>query len=197
MLLKTALAVTLAFAATAATAAPETYSIDPGHTQVLFSWNHFGFSHPTGNFDDISGSIVYDADDLSKSTVEVTIVTSSINTHVPALDEHLQKDDFFDAAKYPKITFKSTAVEPGATKSTFKVTGNLDLHGVSKPVVLMATLNKAGEHPMSKTPTIGFDATATLSRSAFGIAKYVPNIADEVTLRITTEAVGKRPEKAE
>lgn len=197
MLSKIALATALAFAATSATAAPETYNIDPGHTQVLFTWSHFGFSHPTGNFDDISGSIVYDADAPSKSSVEVSIVTSSINTHVPALDEHLQKDDFFDAAKFPKITFKSTAVEAGATKGTFKITGDLNLHGVTKPVVLMATLNKAGEHPMSKTPTIGFDATGTLSRSAFGIAKYVPNIADEVSLRITTEAVGTRPEKSE
>ena len=197
MLRKTALAVALAFAATAATAAPETYSMDPGHTQILFSWNHFGFSHPTANFDDVSGTIVYDADEISNSSVDVTIVTSSINTHVPALDEHLQKDEFFDAAKYPKITFKSTAVEAGASKGTLKVTGDLNLHGVSKPVVLMATLNKVGDHPMSKTPTIGFDATATLSRSAFGIAKYVPNIADEVSLRITTEAVGKRPEKSE
>lgn len=197
MLRKTALAVALAFAATAATAAPETYSMDPGHTQILFSWNHFGFSHPTANFDDVSGTIVYDADKISNSSVDVTIVTSSINTHVPALDEHLQKDEFFDAAKYPKITFKSTAVEAGASKGTLKVTGDLNLHGVSKPVVLMATLNKVGDHPMSKTPTIGFDATATLSRSAFGIAKYVPNIADEVSLRITTEAVGKRPEKSE
>jgi polyisoprenoid-binding protein YceI len=119
--------------------------------------------------------------------VDVTLPLADLDTHVPALDEHLKKPDFFDADKYPSITFKSTNVQSvGGNK--FKVTGNLTVHGVSKPVVLDATLNKSGEHPMMKVQTVGFDATATLKRSDFGMGAYVPNVSDDIQIHITTEA---------
>jgi polyisoprenoid-binding protein YceI len=119
--------------------------------------------------------------------VEVTLPLANLDTHVSALDEHLKKPDFFDADKYPVVTFKSTRVEPlGGNK--FKVTGDLTVHGVTKPVVLDATLNKAGMQPMLKVPAVGFDATGTIKRSDFGVGAYVPNVSDEVQIRITTEA---------
>ncbi|HET6430760.1 YceI family protein [Dyella sp.] len=182
----------LAFAALlgagfAAQAAPVAYKLDPTHTMVLFSWNHFGFSNPTANLGIGEGTLIYDEANPAQSSVEVTLPLANLDTHVSALDEHLKKPDFFDAAKYPVVTFKSTRVEPlGGNK--FKVTGNLTVHGVTKPVVLDATLNKAGMQPMLKVPAVGFDATGTIKRSDFGVGAYVPNVSDEVQIRITTEA---------
>jgi polyisoprenoid-binding protein YceI len=124
----------------------------------------------------------------------VTLPLARLDTHVAALDEHLKKPDFLDADKYPVVTFKSTAVQPlGGNK--FKVTGDLTVHGMTRPVVLDATLNKVGPHPMSKAPSIGFDATASIKRSDFGVGAYVPNVSDELSIRITTE--GSVPKKAD
>ena len=146
MLKKSLLAVALAFASSGAFAAAETYVMDNNHTQVEFSWNHFGFSNPVANFDNIEGSINYDADDITKSSVEVTIATSSINSHVKDFNEHLASADFFDVAKYPSSTFKSTSVKKGAADNKLLVSGDLTIHGVTKPVTIDATLNRAAPH---------------------------------------------------
>ena len=188
MFKKSLLAVALAFASSGAFAAAETYVMDNNHTQVEFSWNHFGFSNPVANFDNIEGSINYDADDITKSSVEVTIATSSINSHVKDFNEHLASADFFDVAKYPSSTFKSTSVKKGAADNKLLVSGDLTIHGVTKPVTIDATLNRAAPQPMSKQPTVGFDGVLFIKRSDFGIGKYVPNVSDEVRIRITTEA---------
>jgi polyisoprenoid-binding protein YceI len=174
-------------AAGAAQAAPVTYKLDPGHTMVLFSWNHFGFSNPTADLNNVDGTLVYDEKDPTKATVEATLPLSGLDTFVPKLDEHLKSADFFDAAKYPNVTFKSTKVA-AAGKGKLKVTGDLTVHGVTKPVTLDVTLNKIGPHPMMKVQTVGFDATATIKRSDFGVGAYVPNVSDEIKIRITTEA---------
>ena len=181
------LASALTLAVFGAGAAEVTYKIDPTHTMVLASWNHFGYSNPTANFGDVSGTIAYDADAPEKSSVEVVLPMSGIDSFVPKLDEHLKSSDFFDAGQFPQATFKSTSVRV-VGDGRLEVTGNLDLHGVTRPVVLDVTLNKAEVHPMMKVPSIGFDATTTIKRSEFGINKYVPMVSDEVTLRITTEA---------
>ncbi len=174
-------------AAATVQAAPVTYKLDPTHTNVLFSWNHFGFSNPTANLGLSEGTLVFDEKDASKSSVEVTLPLANLDTHVTKLDEHLKKPDFFDADKFPTVTFKSTKVQSlGGGK--YKVTGDLTVHGVTKPVVLDAKLNKSGEHPMLKVQTVGFDATATVKRSDFGMGAYVPNVSDEIKIRITTEA---------
>jgi polyisoprenoid-binding protein YceI len=179
-------------AAVSVQAAPVTYQLDPSHTMVLFSWNHFGYSNPTADLGLGEGTVVFDEQHPANSSVEVTLPLARLDTHVAALDEHLKKPDFLDADKYPVVTFKSTAVQPlGGNK--FKVTGNLTVHGVTRPVVLDATLNKIGPHPMSKAPSIGFDATASIKRSDFGVGAYVPNVSDELAIRITTE--GSVPKK--
>jgi polyisoprenoid-binding protein YceI len=173
-------------AAMSVQAAPVTYKLDPHHTMVLFSWNHFGYSNPTADIGLGEGTVTFDEQNPANSSVQVTLPLTRLDTHVTELDEHLKKADFFDAAKYPVIAFKSTRVEPlGGHK--FKVTGDLSVHGVTRPVVLDATLNKVGPHPMGKTQSIGFDATTTLKRSDFGVGAYVPNVSDEVHVRITTE----------
>ena len=181
----------VASAATLSMAKPVAYQIDPTHTATVFSWSHFGFSTPSANFSDIQGTINVDNAKPENSSVNVTIPLSSLNTNVKALDEHLQKADFFDAAKYPNITFKSTKVQ-AAGKNKYKITGNLTVKDVTKPVVLDAVLNKQGVHPMTKAESIGFNATTSFNRSAFGIGNYVPNVGDKITVNITTEATAAK-----
>lgn len=180
-----------AIASSVTLAAPVDYKIDPTHTATVFSWNHFGFSTPSANFTDIQGTIKVDNTKPANSSVEVTIPLSSVNTNVVALDKEFQEEAWFNAAKYPNITFKSTKVET-KDKKHFKITGDLTVKGVTKPVVLDAVLNKQGEHPMAKVPAIGFNATTSFNRSAFGIGNYVPNVGDKITVNITTEATAAK-----
>ena len=187
LLFRSIIASALAVASVSAVAAGVTYKLDPGHTNVIASWSHFGFSNPSANFGQVSGTLSYDSAAPEKSSVEVNLPLSGLDTFVPALDEHLKKADFFDAAKFPAATFKSTNVEV-VGNGTFKVTGLLTIKGVSKSVTLDVRLNNAGVHPMTKQEAIGFDATATIKRSDFGMGMYAPAVSDEITLRITTEA---------
>jgi polyisoprenoid-binding protein YceI len=121
--------------------------------------------------------------------VKVSIPLSSLNTGVPALDEHLRSTDFFDTAKFPSATFKSTRVEKAAAADHLKVTGDLSLHGVTKPVTLDVAVIKVGSNPRTSLATIGFEATTTLKRSDFGLGKFVPQVSDEIQMHITSQAV--------
>ena len=170
-----------------AAAAGITYKLDPEHTNVIASWSHFGYSHPSANFGNASGTLVYDAAAPEKSSVEVSLPLSGLETFVPALNEHLKTSAFFDAGKFPASTFKSTNVQMVGT-GMFEVTGTLTIKDVSRPVILHVKLNNAGEHPMTKQQAIGFDATTTIKRSDFGMGMYAPAVSDEISLRITTEA---------
>ncbi|MCK9538091.1 YceI family protein [Dokdonella sp.] len=184
-------ALALATASVCAIAAPLTYELDPGHTQVVFRWSHFGFSHPSGQFGTVNGTLQFDPEAPTEATLSVTIPIASINTNVPELDAHLQKADFFDVARFPVATFKSTRVEQGAAKDRLKVTGDLSLHGVTRPLVLDVTINKIGKRPSRDAQVAGFDATTVIKRSDFGIQQYVPMISDDIDVRITTEAVAR------
>ncbi|MBB5865121.1 YceI family protein [Xanthomonas sp. 3058] len=181
-------------AAPAASTAPAvevasgTYTLDPSHTDVLVQWSHFGFSNPTAHFGNVDGTLVYDAADVTKSTVQVTLPLSGLNSFTAKFDEHLKSGEFFDAAKFPSATFKSTKVEAAGTNK-LTVTGDLTIKDQTKPVVLDVTINGGGEHPMKKVPAAGFDATTTIKRSDFGVGQYAPNVSDEVKIRITTEAL--------
>ena len=165
-----------------------TYTLDPSHTNVLAQWSHFGFSQPTAEFRISEGTLVFDAANVAKSSVVVSFPIMQIDTFVPQLDKHLQGSDFFDAAKFPTATFKSTSVKP-AGSNKFIVVGNLTIKDNSKPVTLAVTMNGAGKHPMAGKQAIGFTATASIKRSDFGVGAYAPNVSDEVHLRITTEGM--------
>ena len=183
-----ALASTAALTSTVAFAAPLTYKIDANHTDVVASWSHFGFSNPIAHFGKVDGSITYDAAKVSASKVEVTLPLSGLNSHVGDFDDHLRSDDFFDAEKYPNITFKSTSVK-AAGEGKLMVVGDLTIKGISKQVTLDVTINKVGMQPIAKREAAGFNATTTIKRSDFGLGKYAPNVSDEVKLTITTEAI--------
>jgi polyisoprenoid-binding protein YceI len=181
-----ALVAALAMASGAALAA-DPYQIDPNHTQVEFTYNHFGFSHITGRLNNVEGDFLFDAKDPTKSSIQVSIPVNTITVGVPALDTELVSPMFFDAAQFPLATFQSTTVTSSAPDK-LTVAGDLTIHGVTKPVTLDVTGNKVGMHPMRGVAAVGFDATTTIKRSDFGIGKYVPNVSDEVTLHITMEA---------
>ena len=176
----------LAFAAFPAFAA-DTYNVDPTHTQVEFTYSHFGFSNITGRFDKVEADFQFDPANPAESSVKVTIPVESISTGVEKLDEHLLGSDFFDAAQFPTATFTSTGVtDQGNGK--LAVAGDLTIHGVTKPVVMDVTINKVAEHPMSKKPAAGFDASFDIKRSEFGVGGYAPAVSDEVRIEITVEA---------
>ena len=185
----TLLLASLLLAVGAAQAAPVTYKLDPNHTIVLASWDHFGFSRPVANFGQADGTLVYDADNVAASRVDVTLPLSGLESFVPDFNEHLRSADFFDAVKWPTAKFKSTKVEQ-AGEGKLKVTGDLTIRDVTKPVVLDVKLNKTGEG-RNGAPKIGFDASTTIKRSDFGVAKFIPNVSDGVDIRISTEALGQ------
>lgn len=185
---KAALGVALsATIVTGVLAKPVTYQIDPDHTSVVASWNHFGFSNPTATFDDASGTITYDSSDVAASSINVTIPISTADTYVEKLTEEFMTKNYFNTDKFPDATFTSTKVID-KSDGKLEVHGDLTIKGTTKSIVFEAMLNKQGQHPMTKKPAIGFDATTTIMRSDFGVDQYVPNVSDEVTLRITTEA---------
>ncbi|HUW28436.1 MAG TPA: YceI family protein [Sulfuriferula sp.] len=183
------LAIALAFASFAASAfaAPETYIIDTTHTQPRFEYNHFGYSNQVHNFDKTSGTIVYDKAARTGS-VDVVIDAKSVNTGYPLLNEHIQDEDFFDTAKYPTITFKSTSVKFDGDKPV-SVDGNLTIKGITKPVTLTLTSFQAMPHPMMKKDAIGANAVTHIKRTEFNMGKYAPYVSDDVTLEIPVEAV--------
>jgi polyisoprenoid-binding protein YceI len=166
-----------------------TYTLEPDYTQGVFRWNHLGFSNPAAQFAQGEGTLEFDQADPTKSSVKVTIPLSSLNTGVPALDDHLRSADFFETAKFPAATFKSTLVEKGGMANHLKVTGELSLHGVSKPITLDVTVVKVGSNPRTSLPTVGFEATTTLKRSDFGLGKYAPQVSDEIQMHIISQAV--------
>lgn len=187
---RTALALLLAAAATQAVAAPASYAIDPTHTDVYVSWDYLGFARPSAHLGEAEGVVVYDADNPRASSVEVTLSASSLDGHVERLNQRLLRDDYLDADKHPTISFRSTSVEP-AGENRLKVSGDLTIRGVTRPVVLDAVLNKVGKHPARDVAVIGFDATATVKRSEFGIIGQLPHIADDLEVAITVFAQGQ------
>jgi polyisoprenoid-binding protein YceI len=169
-----------------ATAAAGDYAIDPTHTNVFFRVAHLGFSGYMGRFNKIEGKVALDPKDLSKTALDVTIDAASIDINHEKLAAEIRDKDVLDVAAHPTITFKSTKLDQkDGTHGT--ITGDLTLHGVTKPVTLEVTLNGVGPHPMNQKPTMGFSATGTIKRSDFGVAKWLPNVGDSVQLIIETE----------
>lgn len=165
------------------------YAFDPEHSQIVFSYDHMGFSTSRGFVNGVTGTVVLDQADPSKSLVEAQFPLSAIRTVAPALDEHLFADDFFKgAAPETLVTFKSTSVTPKDDDEA-DVTGDLTLNGVTRPVTLEVDLNKAAANPMTGKPAVGFEIEGTIKRSDFGLDAFVPAVSDEVKIEIAVEAV--------
>ncbi|MGH8444447.1 MAG: YceI family protein [Solimonas sp.] len=169
--------------------AADNYDLEPNHTFPRFAINHLGFSTFHGQFNKTSGTATIDTAKKTGS-VDVTIDVSSVSTGVAKLDEHLQSPDFFNTAKYPTITFKSTSFKFDGDKLD-KVTGDLTLLGVTKPVTLDVEHFVCKDHPMTKKPACGADLEGKIKRSDWGMTTYVPAVGDEVELSIEVEAIKK------
>ena len=163
-------------------AKPGSYKVESYHTQVGFSISHFGFTNYSGLFSGATGSLKLDPAKLGTSKLDISIPVDSVTTTVSKLTDELKGDKWFDTAKFPKAAFVSTQVVPTAEGAT--VTGNLTLHGVTKPVVLHVRFIGAGVNPIDKAYTVGFEATGTIKRSEFGVTTYLPAVGDEVQLTI-------------
>ena len=187
------LAIAMGVASTAALAEKiVTYTVDPTHTQVHFSWNHVGFSHPGAVFRDISGTIKGNHDHPEKSTVEVTMPVASVDSFVPLLNDHLiNSGDYFKTNEHPTVTFRSTGIRDiQRKKKTFTLLGDLTVNGITRAVKLQARANAIGPHPFyENAAAAGFEATTTLRRSDFNMGKYAPVVGDDLAVRITVEAV--------
>ena len=196
------LAVAAAAVALAAPALAEStvWKFDPSHSHASFTVRHLVVSNVRGEFRKVEGTLYLDEKDVTKSRVEATLDAASIDTRVQDRDNHLRSPDFFDAAKYPTITFKSTKVEK-AGDGKLKVTGDLTMHGVTKPVVLdVEGPTAAIKDPMGNARR-GIAATAKLNRREFGLnwSKAVeagPVVGDEVKIEIEAEVVKQGGQQA-
>lgn len=183
--LLTALAVSVALPLSAFAA--DSYTIDPPHTFPHFSINHLGFSTMQGRFDKTSGQVTLDRA-AKTGSVEISIETASISTGFVKRDDHLKSPDFFNAAEFPAITYKSTAMHfKGDVPSS--VDGNLTISGVTKPVTLTIDAFNCGTNPMSKKDECGAGASAQIKRSDFGIKYGLPAVGDDVKLVFEIEAI--------
>ena len=197
----TARAVIIAFAAASAILAPAAgalaqaspdpaavragaYKLESSHARVVWRVNHMGLSEWFGDFSHATGAAHLDPHDPAANSVEISIPAGSVSTTNGVLDGELKSSAWFDAAAFPAITFKSTAVKidgPGKAE----VLGDLTLHGVTRPVALRVTFHGAGLNALSRRYTVGFDATTSIKRSDFGVKAYLPAIGDDVDIEIS------------
>ena len=161
---------------------------DPNHSEVDFTITHMSISKVHGRFGNVKATIVYNEADVTKSTVTATIGVDTVDTGVQLRDNDIKSPSYFDVASFPAATFTSTGVAKNGNKLT--VTGNLTLHGVTKPVVLDVEGPSGPAQGMDHKPHVGFSATTTISRTAFGVASGMPAVmlGDEVTLTIEIDA---------
>ena len=184
-----ALLAALALSASLATSAfaADQYKFDASHSQILFSYDHLGFSTTYGLISGFDGTATIDQDNIENSSVQLEFALADLfNTGWKDRDTHFLSADFFNAETNPVAKFESTKVE-STGDDTAKITGNLTLGGQTKEVVLDAKLNKIGEHPFNKKGWAGINATTTLKRSDFNAGKFAPAVSDEVNVTISVE----------
>lgn len=160
------------------------YEVDKSHSRLIWSLDHLGFSTYYGRFESFDVKLQLDPANPAKSSLTFTVDATSVATGNDRLTGEIK--DWFEVTKFPTATFQSTSVTPG-TGNTAQVAGNLTLHGVTKPITLSVKLHGAGNHPMAGVPVVGFDGTATIKRSEFGISQAVPAVSDEVNLTFSGE----------
>jgi len=180
------------FALTAVAAAPafaaDTYAVDPGHSAVLFSTSHLGISNTHGRFNGIDGTLTWDASDLTKSAINITIKTESVDSGNEKRDQHLRSADFFNAKQMPTATFVSKSFTK-IDDSTYAVAGDLTLVGTTKPITVNVKKIGEGKDPWGGY-RIGFETSFTIKSADFNI-KGVPGVGEEVALTFGLEGVKK------
>ena len=168
--------------------AADTYKVDPVHATVIYRVSHFGVGNAYGRFNEPTGTITLDSEDASKSVFEFAVDVNKIDTGNPKRDGHLKSPDFFNAKQFPKIEFKSTKVAKKGDNQ-FELTGDLSLHGETKPITFVITRTGEGQHPQKKVPLTGWEAHVDLKRSDWGMTGMQGAIGDDVHLIISFEAL--------
>ncbi|SAK84763.1 YceI like family protein [Caballeronia arationis] len=164
------------------------YVLDPHHWNVSFDVDHFHYSRFVIRFDKVAAELDWKSGGIEQSTVSATIDAASVNTNVALLDRLVKGPDMFDAARYPEIRFVSTHfVRTGDDKGT--LTGDLTVHGTTRPVTLNVTFNGHAPNPLTKQETLGFSADGHFSRAQFGLSKWYPAVGDDVHVAIQAEFV--------
>lgn len=176
------------FAVGAARAEPVTYVLDPAHTQVSFTIDRFGFNNVLGRFEDVAGEVVLDEANPANSSVRATIQVGSVDSSNDTRDEHLRGERWLNAAQFPTMEFRSTAVRIIGDNHA-EVTGDLTLLGQTHPVTLDVRLNRLGPLPNNQRQAAGFTATGSLARSGWGSTTAAQVIGDNVSIRIEALAV--------
>lgn len=184
------LAATAFVAFTAFTKIDSTWTNDDPHSQLGFTVTHLGIADVSGTFNDFDVTVNSAKADFSDASFELTAKTASIDTRVDARNNHLKSADFFDVVKYPALNFKSTGIRK-AGKNKYKLSGDLTIHGVTKPVTMNLLYRGLTENPMSKKQTAGFQLTGTIKRSDFTVGTNFPAsmISDEVRIKADGEFV--------
>lgn len=187
---KLIIGVAAVFTLSAFTEAGNVWKNDDAHSQLGFTVTHLGINDVSGTFNDFDAMVTSTKPDFSDAQFHLTAKVASIDTRVDARDNHLKSADFFDAEKYPTLDFKSTEVKK-AGKDKYKLTGNMTMHGVTKPVTMDLKYTGTVVNPMSKKSTTGFQVTGTLKRSDFNIGAGFPTlvISDEVRIKADGEFV--------
>ena len=173
---------------TAFTFAMATWQNDKAHSQLGFTVRHLGISDVSGTFNDFEVTIKSDKANFSDATVELTAKIASIDTRIGARDKHLKSADFFDAEKYPTLSFKSTSIKKSG-KNKYKLTGDMNMHGVTKTITLDFLYNGTISNEKTKKETAGFQVTGVIKRSDFtiGAGYAAPMISDEVRIKADGE----------
>ncbi len=190
---------TAAFAFSSAALA-STWDIDTTHATAGFSVKHLGVTNTTGSLGNVTGAVELDEKDITKSTINATIDVKTLNTNNSKRDEHLKSPDFFETEKFPTATFKSTKIEKNGEK--VKITGDLTMHGVTKPVTLDAELSAEVANPFSKGTSRAISATGVLNREEWGLKWNAPLanngfvVGKDVKLVLEAELAKKEMAKA-
>lgn len=177
----------LVLGATAATAEPVKYVLDPSHSQIVFSYEHLGYSTTTGMFSGFDGEIMFDEADPAVSSVSVSFPTDSLYTGWAERTAHFLTGDFFGAEENPTISFVSTGITV-TDEDEADIAGDLTINGITKSVVIDAEMTQKGDHPMENKPWVGFDGELTVLRSDFDMGMFAPYVSDEVEIEISIEA---------
>jgi polyisoprenoid-binding protein YceI len=178
----TSILCSLGFALSASGA--DTYKVDPVHSSVVFSIKHNGVTNFYGAFKDISGTVAFDATDPSKSAVELTVPVESVDTRSDKRDQHLKSPDFFNAKQFPAITFKSNKIE--GSGESYKISGDLTIHGVTKPITVDFKRGADGQGGGGKTVG-GGEARFTIKRSDYDMKFMVGPLGDDVNIILSLE----------
>ncbi len=190
---KTAIILSAFFVLTAFTATIDTWKNDKPHSQLAFTVTHLGISDVSGTFNDFDVTINSSKPDFSDASFELTAKTASIDTRVDARNNHLKSTDFFDVATYPELTFKSISLKKNGNNS-YQLSGNLTMHGITKPVTMNLKYRGVTQNPMSKATTAGFQLDGIIKRSDFNVGAGfpAPMVSDEVRIKADGEFTQKQ-----